>query len=163
MLIQKATLSRFRIGSEAWSLASKFEGGRMPESVNLKLIGRFYNDMWNKFDKSILPEILHEDLTFRGSLGQVKRGLGEFGEYVDFVQAAFPDFHNRVIQTITEENKTFAKLSYTGTHRGELFGIPPTGKKIEYAGAAVFTIADRKIVDVWVLGDIHGLLEQIRS
>ncbi|MFQ6021598.1 MAG: ester cyclase [Acidiferrobacterales bacterium] len=135
----------------------------MPKLLNLQLIDRFYNEMWNKFDKSVLPEILHEDLTFRGSLGQIKRGLDEFGEYVDFVQLAFPDFHNRIIETLSEENRTFVRLSYTGTHQGELFGIPATGKKIEYAGAAVFKIYDGKIADVWVLGDIYGLLEQLRS
>ncbi len=135
----------------------------MSDSPNLRLIERFYNDMWNKFDKSVFPEILHENITFRGSLGQVKHGFDEFREYVDFIQATFPDFHNRVVETITQGNKTFARLAYTGTHRGELFGIPPTGKRVEYAGTAVFTISQGKIAEVWVLGDIYGLLEQLKA
>lgn len=134
----------------------------MAESINLQLIERFYHDMWNKFDKSICSEILDEALVFRGSLGQIKRGLKEFGEYMDFIQMAFPDFHNRIVETITEGRKTFVRLSYTGTHQGTLFGIPPTGKRIEYAGAAVFTIKGHKIAEVWVLGDIYGLLEQLK-
>ncbi len=133
----------------------------MPASLNLRLIERFYNDMWNKFDQSLFPEILHEDLTFRGSLGHVNRGLNEFGESVNFVRAAFPDFHNQIVDTITEENKTFARLTYTGTHRGELFGIRPTDKRVQYAGAAVFTMTEAKIADVWVLGDIYTLVEQL--
>lgn len=135
----------------------------MSDSPNLRLIERFYNDMWNKFDKSVFPEILHENIIFRGSLSQVKHGFDEFREYVDFIQATFPDFHNRVVETITQGNKTFARLAYTGTHRGELFGIPPTGKRVEYAGTAVFTISQGKIAEVWVLGDIYGLLEQLKA
>ena len=130
---------------------------------HLRLVKRFYHDMWNKFDKSGFPEILHKDISFRGSLGQVKQGYNELGDYVDFIQAAFPDFHNEVVEPITERHKTFARLSYSGTHKGELFGIPPTGKKIQYCGAAVFTIRDDRIHDVWVLGDIYGLLEQLRA
>lgn len=93
---------------------------------------------------------------------KVKHGLQEFGQYVDFVRSAFPDFHNDIVETITEGNKTFVRLRYTGTHSGTVFGVTPTGRKVEYAGAAVFTVAEGKIKEVWVLGDLHGLLEQIK-
>ena len=119
--------------------------------------------MWNKFDKKVFAEILSEDIVFRGSLGQVKHGFDELSEYVDLIQTAFPDFHNRIVETITEGNKTFARLVYTGTHRGELFGVPPTGRRIEYVGAAVFTIVADKIAEVWVLGDVYGLLQQLKA
>jgi len=125
------------------------------------LIDRFYNDMWNQFDKSILPDILHPEIRFRGSLGQVKVGFEEFGEYVDFIRDFSPDFHNRVVMNITEGQITFARLSYTGTHRGEVFGIPATRKPFEYAGAAVFTIEDDLIREVWVLGDVYSLIRQL--
>lgn len=118
--------------------------------------------MWNKFDKRVFPAILDPEISFRGSLGQTKRGYAELGEYVDFVRRAFPDFHNEIVETISEGDKTFARLRYTGTHQGEFFGIAPTGRKIEYAGAAVFTIKNGKIAKVWVLGDLYGLLEQLK-
>ncbi|MFQ5973928.1 MAG: hypothetical protein ACE5Q3_16500 [Alphaproteobacteria bacterium] len=57
-------------------------------SPDLRLIERFYEDMWNRFDKRVCPETLHANLVFCGSLGQVKHGLAEFGEYADFVRAA---------------------------------------------------------------------------
>jgi len=117
--------------------------------------------MWNRFDKSVFPEILHPDILFRGSLGQVKVGFDEFGDYVDFIQAFSSDFHNEVALTITEDDKTFVRLSYSGTHQGEVFGIPATGKRFEYAGAAVFTIHDHLIREVWVLGDVFGLIQQL--
>ena len=118
--------------------------------------------MWNKFDKRVFTEILDPEISFRGSLGQHKKGYKELGEYVDFIRTAFPDFHNEVIETISQGNRTFARLSYTGTHKGELFGIKPTGRKVQYSGAAVFTIKNDKISEVWVLGDIYGLLEQLK-
>jgi predicted ester cyclase len=131
------------------------------QKQHLDLIDRFYNDMWNRFDKSVFADILDPAIRFRGSLGQVKVGFDEFGEYVDFIRAFCPNFHNEVVMTITEGDKTFARLSYTGTHEGEVFGVPPTGRDFEYAGAAVFTIEDGRILDVWVLGDIYGLILQL--
>jgi predicted ester cyclase len=126
------------------------------------LIGRFYDDMWNQFDKAVFPDILDPHIKFRGSLGQEKVGYTEFGDYVDFIQAFSPDFHNTVLTTISEDDRTFARLSYTGTHQGEVFGIQPTGRTFEYAGAAVFVFGRNGIAEVWVLGDIHGLLQQLR-
>lgn len=133
----------------------------MKEIEQVALVGRFYEDMWNRFDKSVFAEILHPGIRFRGSLGQEKTGFDEFGDYVDFIEAFAPDFHNEVILTITENDRTFARLSYTGTHRGEVFGIPPTGRHFEYAGAAVFSFADGLIHEVWVLGDIYGLIRRL--
>jgi predicted ester cyclase len=118
------------------------------------LIARFYDEMWNRFDTSLFAQILDPEICFRGSLGQTKVGFDEFADYVDFIRAFAPDFHNRVVDTISEDDRTFARLSYTGTHVGELFGVAPTGQRFEYAGAAVFTFSRDLISEVWVLGDI---------
>ncbi len=133
----------------------------MTQTQHIDLIDRFYNDMWNRFDKSVFAEILHPDIRFRGSLGQVKVGFDEFGEYVDFIRTFSPNFHNEVEMTISEGDKAFARLTYTGTQAGEVFGLPPTGRRFEYDGAAVFTFQDGRILEVWVLGDIHGLIHQL--
>lgn len=135
----------------------------MPVNQNVHLIGRFYNEMWNQFDKGLFPELLTEDIRFRGSLGQSAVGYGEFGQYVDYIHKAFPDFKNYVEDVVTEGDKSFARLTYRGTHRGEIFGVEPTHKAIEYAGAALFRFQDGKISAVWVLGDIYGLLQQLKD
>ncbi|MEE8407062.1 MAG: ester cyclase [Acidimicrobiia bacterium] len=133
----------------------------MNSAEQLRLVDRFYNDMWNRFDKSVFGEILDPMIHFRGSPGQTKIGFDEFGEYVDYIQTFASDFHNEVLSTITEENLTFARLSYSGIHQGEVFGLAPTGRRFEYSGAAVFTFTDDLISDVWVLGDIYGLTQQL--
>lgn len=133
------------------------------DTSNIGLIERFYADLWNQFDKSLIPVLLAENLEFRGSLGQSMRGHGEFAEYVDFVRAAFPDFTNTVEEVVSEGDRSFARLTYRGTHRGELFGIPTTGRRVMYAGAARFWFRAGRIAAVWVLGDIYGLLLQLRG
>ena len=135
----------------------------MAQDRNRLLINCFYHDMWNRFDKTLFPALLTEDIQFRGSLGQSKKGYAEFGEYVDFIQRIFPDFTNEIEEVISEGDKAFAKLTYRGTHRGEVFGFAPTGRRIEYAGAAIFKFRDDRISEVWVLGDIYGLISQIEN
>lgn len=100
----------------------------MDRDAQFALIDRFYDEMWNRFDKTVFPEILDPTIRFRGSLGQVKVGFDELGDYLDYIQAFAPDFHNEVVSTITEGNQTFARLSYTGTHQGEIFGLAPSNR-----------------------------------
>jgi predicted ester cyclase len=133
----------------------------MDRDAQLALIGRFYDDMWNRFDKTVFPEILDTSIRFRGSLGQVKTGFDELGDYVDYIQAFSSDFHNEVIDTITEGDRTFARLTYSGTHQGEIFELTPSNRRFEYTGAVVFTFGPRLIREVWVRGDIYGLLSQL--
>ncbi len=135
----------------------------MSRSSNIRLIETWYHRMWNQWDKTAFEEILTPDIAFRGSLGQVKRGYGGISEYMDLIRAAFPDFTNHIQEIISERDKAFARLSYAGTHEGEIFGIAPTRKKIAYSGAAVFSFAGEKMIrEVWVLGDIYGLLVQLK-
>ena len=131
------------------------------KTTNERLIEIWYHEMWNNWNKGVMPQILDEKITFRGSLGMEKKGYEGLSEYIDFIQTAFPDFHNEIELIITEGDKSFAKLKYSGTHVGKVFKIEPTHKKIEYYGSAVFSFQNGRIIDVWVLGDVYGLLKQI--
>lgn len=128
---------------------------------NRELIQRFYDELWNRFDKERIAELLTADLEFRGSLGDEFVGRLEFALYMDRIRAAFPDFHNHVEAVVTEGDRAFARLTYSGTHRGSLLGVAPTGRRVRYAGVADFRFRDGRIAGVWVLGDIHGLLRQL--
>ena len=85
------------------------------------------------------------------------------GDYVRLIRRGFPDFSNHVEETITQGDRTFARLTYRGTHRGEVLGVPATGRRVEYAGAAVFRFRDNRIAETWVLGDVWGLVRQLRG
>jgi predicted ester cyclase len=123
------------------------------------VVESFYADIWNRHDKSTISMLLCADFTFRGSLGQLRNGHSGFASYVDFVHQAIAEFRCDILDLVIEEPKAFARMRFSGTHRGELFGFQPTGKPIEWAGAALFTFSGNRVADLWVLGDVHGLLQ----
>ena len=127
------------------------------------LVQRYYEALWNRWDIALADDLLTESVTFRGSLGVSVQGLAGFKEYVRTVRRAFPDFQNRIEELIAEGDRVVARLTYTGTHRGELFGIGPTGRRVSYVGVALFRVVDGRIAEGWVLGDVHGLVQQLRS
>ena len=64
-----------------------------------------------------------------------------------------------ILDLVTEGNQCFGRMRFSGTHRGDFFAFKPTGKNVEWAGAALFTFKDGLVMDLWVLGDVHGLLQ----
>ena len=128
---------------------------------NKDIIRRYYNDMWNRWDMAVADEIIAEDITFRGSLAVTVQARDGFKQYVDLVRSAFPDFHNAIDDLIAEGDRVVARLTYSGTHQGELFGVAPTGRQVTYAGVAIFHIANGQVIDGWVMGDTLGVMRQI--
>ncbi len=135
----------------------------MSAERNKASVRRYYEEMWNRWDFALVDELIGEDVIFRGSLGVTVQGRKGFKEYMRTVRRAFPDFHNHVEELIAEDERVVARLTYTGTHQGELFGIGATERRVSYAGAAIFRITGGYVVEGWVLGDIHGLVRQIHD
>jgi steroid delta-isomerase-like uncharacterized protein len=125
------------------------------------LVRRYYSELWNAWSLAALEELISPDIVFRGSIGSTMNGIQEFKQYVIKIRAAFPDFHNHVEELIGEGEKVVARLTYTGTHRGELFGFPGTGRGITYQGIAIFQFREGKIISGYVLGDTESLKHQI--
>jgi len=50
-----------------------------------------------------------------------------------------------------------------GYHRRELFHVSPTGRHVWWHGTPIFTFEGDLIRDLWVLGDIHGLVERLEG
>jgi steroid delta-isomerase-like uncharacterized protein len=130
--------------------------------ANKALIRRYYEELWNEWRYELADELIDQDVRFRGSLGRMVAGRGGLVGYMKHVQAAFPDFFNSIEELVAEDDRVVARISYTGTHRGEMFGMPPTGHRVRYAGVGIFQISSGRIVEGWVLGDLAGLLLQLR-
>jgi steroid delta-isomerase-like uncharacterized protein len=129
---------------------------------NKALIRRYYDELWNAWKFELAEEFIDQDFRFRGSLGRMVAGRGGLVGYMKHVQSAFPDYYNSIEELIAEDDRVVARLIYTGTHRGEIFGIAPTGHRIRYAGVGIFQIDGGRIIEGWVLGDLAGLLLQLR-
>ncbi len=129
-----------------------------------RLVASFYADIWNRGDLSFVPVLLREDFTFRGSLGAERRGHEGFSEYVRTVRGALGDYRCDILDLVCEGSRAFARMRFSGVHRADFLGHPPSGKRVEWMGAALFTSGDEgRLADLWVLGDVHGLLGQLEA
>ena len=123
----------------------------------------FYNELWDHADKSLIPTIFHDDFTFRGSLGATLVGHDQFAGYVDWVTGAFDHYTTDILALIEEGNRVSGKMRFHGFHRKELFGVPPSGRHVWWTGMPIFTFEGAKVRDLFVLGDIHGLIGRLKD
>jgi len=137
----------------------EFEGATL--SPRKEVVRKFYKDMWDHADLSLIPEIFHSNFTFRGSLGPTLVGHERFADYVRWVTGALENYQSDILQMIEEGDTVSAKLRFHGIHRKTMFDISPTGKHVWWYGAPIFTFDGDKVRDLWVLGDVHGLLTRL--
>lgn len=125
------------------------------------LVESFYGQLWNRVDLAIASEILHPDVSFRGSVGLAAVGRAEVCNYVTMVTTALADYSCDVEALIAEGPSAAAKVRFSGLHRGDFLGYPPTGRRIEWMGAAFFVAEEDMLRDIWVLGDVANLRIQL--
>jgi len=74
---------------------------------------------------------------------------------------AFPDIKQTVEAVVADENMAALRFSATGTHTGELMGMPPTGKQINISGMCMFQINGGKVTEWAEVFDQMTLMQQI--
>ncbi|MCK1298429.1 ester cyclase [Bradyrhizobium sp. 24] len=135
--------------------------GKAVLSPQKEVVRKFYKDMWDHADIALIPEIFQPGFTFKGSLGPVLVGYDQFADYVRWVTDSLESYTSDILALVEEGNRISGKLRFHGIHRRPIFGHAPTGRHVWWFGAPIFTFHDGRVADLWVLGDIHGLIAQL--
>lgn len=82
-------------------------------------------------------------------------------EHIAFFEAAFPRYEMIAEDFICEGDKVVVRARARGVHKGDLMGMPPTGKAIEVPFIAIYQVAGGKIVKNWLVTDRMEMMEQL--
>ena len=91
----------------------------------------------------------------------VALGVEGAKQAIGIYRTAFPDLKVTVEDIIAEGDKVSCRFTITGTHKGGLMGIAPTGKQVRLAGMEVHRIVDGKAVEHWESFDQLGMMHQL--
>ena len=76
-------------------------------------------------------------------------------------RASLPDMHMTIEDEIAEGDRVVIRVTTRGTHRGELLGVPPTGRPVTLRGTGIIRVVDGRMVERWNESDLLGVLEQL--
>lgn len=128
-----------------------------------KLVEAFYARIWNAGDLAAVPDLLHRDFHFRGSLGADLQGHEAFTDYVRAVHHALADYRCEILACVSEDNQASAKMKFSGRHIAPFRGFAPTGKSVHWLAAAWFRFESETIVELVVFSDMSGLDALLRA
>src|SRR6202048_2133955 len=78
-----------------------------------------------------------------------------------YIRAAFPDFRAEIHWQLADGDRVTTYKTYHGTHRGEFFGVAPTGRAIQFETVDVMRVRDGKITDHWGVANLFSLMQQL--
>ena len=128
-----------------------------------ELVRLFYDELWNRKNLEISDQILHEQVNFRGSLGQELVGSVKVRDYVVSVTSSLADYKCQTQELISEGEKAAVKLLFSGIHVAAFMGREPTGKLVQWQGTAFMKCNSAVLTDIWVLGDLKGLIADLEA
>jgi steroid delta-isomerase-like uncharacterized protein len=128
---------------------------------NRKLVRSFHRHAWEEGRSDGLEKFLAKDITVHMGGGDKRVGYDEVGDMIESNHRAFPDLEPAIKDEIVTEDRVVYRFWFRGTHRGELNGIPPTGREIEAEGLTIFGIEDGRIAEVWTQMDLVHMMQQM--
>lgn len=147
-------------GLEPYVQSTTNTGGDSMSGANEALVRRFFEEFCNGRRSELAEEIIAPDYVSHGPQAPPAEGPEEVIARVGLYQEAV-DGHWDVQQMISTGDYVIARWIGSGTHRGELMGIDPTGKPISVDAISIFRITDGKIAEEWTVWDALGLLQQV--
>ena len=98
----------------------------------------------NRHDTDAMMDHVADDVMRVGASGTRYDNEGIRKEFAD-VLASFPDISIRVDRMMSKGNTVWTEGSFSGTHKGELFGIPATNKKVGWPVVWIFDFEAGKV------------------
>jgi len=131
---------------------------------NKAVVMRFKKAQGAKDQDAVMREVLAPDYKrLRGGMENLAANARDqgFPGSGQFLRGAIPDRVDVYEDIIAEGDRVGLRWRLTGTHRGNLFGIPLTGRKIDVYEVGLFRLAGGQIVEAWFMVDEAGLLKQL--
>ncbi len=129
---------------------------------NKTAMRRLFEEAWNLANYDVVYEILSPEFVGHFLPPEAPAGPEGFCMYIEGYRAAFPDLHMQVDDMIAEGDKVATRITFRGTHTGQMMHIAPTNKEVTL-GAMIIARFDEngQYVEGWGEHDNLSLMQQL--
>jgi len=89
------------------------------------------------------------------------QGVEPFRQQVAAFRAAFPDLRVTIEDVLIDGDRFASRTTVTGTHTGDLMGMPATGKRISVEAVDIGRIANGQAQERWGGLNMYSMLTQL--
>jgi steroid delta-isomerase-like uncharacterized protein len=128
---------------------------------NKAILRAYVETIFNQKQLDRADELVAPDYIDHAALPGQAPGLEGAKKKWAMYLAGLPDLQVTIEEMVAEGDKVGVRRSYEGTHRGELLGVPPTGKQVRIGGISIFRMDGGKIAEHWEQLDRLTLMQQL--
>jgi len=126
-----------------------------------KAVVRSFVDAWNSRDFARFDVLMADGAVLHLGVHDVPCDPAGTRAIAEEWTAAFPDWRFDLLALVAEGDRVVAHMPYSGTHRGAIVGIRPTGRSCTVDEMVIFRIADGMIAEAWEVFDEAGMWRQL--
>lgn len=117
---------------------------------------------WNEGDLAGLDSTVAETVVRRAppSVNSDATDLGGLKQVISDFRTAFPDAHVEIDEIYYQDDRSFARWTFTGTNTGP-GDFPATGRPIRITGTSFSRFADNKLTEELVHFDSMDMMTQL--
>ena len=112
-------------------------------------------------DRDALDDLIAEDIVDHNAVPGQAPGRAGIKYWVTMMHDAFADLTGVVEDTVVEDDKIAARVTWHGTHRGDFVGIPGTGAPVNMQSVQILTFTGGLASEWWGTADVFGVLRQV--
>ncbi len=125
------------------------------------IIRRFADEVITHGNIDAAAQFVWEDVVEQVPLPGQGPGLAGLQDILRAMRAGFPDIVFSIEEQISEGDKVVSRFEWTGSHKGEFLGIPPTGRFVRVWGVVIDRLEVGRIKDTRIIMDTLGLMVQL--
>lgn len=133
----------------------------MTSEENKEFMNHFIEEVINKKNLDAANNLVSEDFTEHVPFPAQGPGREGLKFVLNSMFTGFPDMKWTVHEQIAEGEKVVTRFTWTGTHKGEFMGIPPTNKRVEVWGLVIDVVRNGLFSESRIIMDTIGLLQQL--
>ena len=144
-------------GLAGWTLAA----GKMKKmSAKDRMLG-FYQDVINAHNTDAIAKYVTDDFVDHNPDPGQKQGMAGLQEAFQGMFAAFPDVQVKVEDVVVQGNMVVARITMTGTQKGDYMGMKASGKSFSIGGIDMVKLKNGKATDRWGYFDNMAMMAQL--
>ncbi len=128
---------------------------------NKVVVTRFVEEFKNNANHDIVDELFSVDFVHHLTDPRLPPGRAGMKLLGQSIVAGFPDVHVTIEDLLADGDKVIERTTARATHTGEFNGISATGNKVQWTEVHIYSLENKKIVELWSEIDLLGLLVQL--
>lgn len=108
-----------------------------------------------------LGSLVHDDIVNHTAVPEKRNGVENYKAVMKWLLKAVPDQRWEIEDILAEDDKVMCRMTFSGTHKGDFIGVPPTGKSFSVKHIHVFRVTDGKLSEHWATRDDLGMMRQL--